>query len=132
MREIKFRALAAVNDKHAEIRKGDMVYGQFIQSGVDAPCIIFGDGEQIEIDRKTIGQYTGIKDNSFKEIYESDIIHDHVGIGVVVYSDKHAAFRVSYGNGRAKWFYDYILKGELESIEIIGNIHQNPELMVAK
>ena len=32
MREIKFRALAVVNDKHNNIKVGDFVYGQYIES----------------------------------------------------------------------------------------------------
>jgi len=73
-------------------------------------------------------QFTGLQDNNGKDIYEGDIVTDHNGKGVVKYSCKHAAFRVSYGDGTAKWFYDYILNGERESIEVIGSIHENPEL----
>jgi uncharacterized phage protein (TIGR01671 family) len=129
MRQIRFRALAVVNDKHNFIKIGDFVYGAYIESGVDAPCIIFGDGEQIEIDRKTLGQLTGSTDNNGVEIYGGDILKDHVGIGEVKYSDRHAAFRVIYVDGMAKWFYDYNLKGERESIEVIGTTHKNPELL---
>lgn len=67
-------------------------------------------------------QYTGRRDNSQAMIFEGDRISDHNGIGAVEYSNKYAGFRVNYGNGQCKWFYDY-LKSELGSIEIIGNVH---------
>lgn len=74
-------------------------------------------------------QFTGLKDINGVEIYEGDIVEDHNGAGIVEYVEKYAAFRVNYTNGQAKWFYDYNLKGERESIEIIGDIYQNPELL---
>ncbi len=74
-------------------------------------------------------QFIGVYDNEGVEIYTNDIIQDHVGIGVVEYVDHRAAFRVNYLNSEFKWFIDYILKGERESIKVIGNVHQNAELL---
>ena len=75
----------------------------------------------------TLMQFTGLHDKNGVEIYEGDIVQDHIGTGVVEWHI--AAFKVNYRDGWAKWFYDYTLKGELESIEVIGNMYQNPELL---
>ena len=80
-------------------------------------------------DNVTVLQYTGRNDANNNEIWQGSIIADHVGVGVVEYCDRHAAFRVNYQNGQCKWFYDYILNGEADSIEVIGEVHQDPALL---
>jgi uncharacterized phage protein (TIGR01671 family) len=95
----------------------------------DAPSVSFDTpNTEIEISSDLeIMQFTGLLDRNGVEIYESDVVKDHNGVGFVEWSNM--AYRVNYKNGAAKWFYDYTLKGEFESIEVIGNIHQNKELL---
>ncbi len=125
-REIKFSGLSVDNE---------WLYGSlYVRMEGDVRCayIMDNDFEPSVVLQETTGEFTGLKDRYGVEIYEGDIVSDHVGVGQVKYSEKHGAFRVSYGDGLAKWFYDYILNGGRESIEVIGNIHENPELLEAK
>lgn len=119
MREIIFRG---------KRKRGDgFVYGDLSRRFSTTRITTLLDGtnyEDVEVIPETVGQYTGLKDKNGTMIFEGDLVRDHNGIGVVKYSEKDCAFFVSYGNGEAKWFYDYTLSGERESIEVIGNIHE--------
>ncbi|WP_373033355.1 YopX family protein [Sulfurovum sp.] len=75
-----------------------------------------------------IMQSTGLQDKNRVSIFEGDIVEDHIGKGFVEYVEKYAGFRVNYRDGKCKWFYDYNLKGERDSIVVIGNIHENQDI----
>lgn len=90
--------------------------------------ITFTDTEKLIIE-----QYTGLKDKNGKEIYEGDILWlkhfysitgEDTGTAVEVYWEKEdASFTIG------DWFAPL---GDLVSgneVEIIGNIHENPELL---
>ena len=96
---------------------------------------------------ETVGQFTGLTDKNGKRIFEGDIVratieraercqspriengvigYDCIGmIGLILYKDK---------NGENVWsdfFNELSLSGLIEDyyFEIIGNIHDNPELL---
>lgn len=127
MREIKFRAFDAATKQHWVPKPQDVIYFDIMH----VPDFIANTHNEIgEWKRRfTVEQFTGIKDANGVDVYESDITEDHVGIGVVEFCEKYAVFRINYKNGRCKWFYDYTLKGERESITVIGNIHQHAYLL---
>lgn len=135
MREIRFRGRSVVNDRYNGIKVGDWVYGCFIQSGCDAPCIIFGDGEQVEIDRDTLSQYTGLKDSEGAEIYERDIVRcipdgEYELSYVCKVERKGTALTVEVRG----FEYDYTcIHWAADSCyleyKVIGNVHENPELL---
>lgn len=87
-----------------------------------------------DVDKETIGQYTGLKDKNGKEIYEGDIIFIKGETklldikGKVEYSNILAQFIITNtGNivNEAESLGDY----EEEDIEKIGNVYDNPELL---
>jgi hypothetical protein len=68
----------------------------------------------------TIEQFTGLHDKNDKEIYEGDIVVTDYGTGPVEYSG--AGFSVDCDSISEYWETS-------QSIEVIGNIHENPELL---
>ena len=79
------------------------------------------------VDPDTIGQYTGMKDKTGRMIFEGDIIHYSNDTDYKVYwSDMDLAFYIDGINYRDN---DSLCQLYEEYIDIIGNIHDNPELL---
>ena len=135
MREIKFRFVFGVGDevRFKLLSIDEALNCHFAQDEmaeqINEDLGVTDDEGAYEFELISKDQFTGLTDINGVEIYEGDIVSDHNGVGVVKYSDKRAAYRVVYGDGTAKWFMDYNLKGERESIKVIGNELQNPELL---
>jgi uncharacterized phage protein (TIGR01671 family) len=125
VRQFKFRAWDGENLHYInEKEELQIVFGDKNEKwSVWHPYDQILDGDD---DEAVLMQFTCIYDTKSKEIYEKDIIEDHLGRGVVEY--KTGAYRVNYGNGECKWFIDY-LTSERKTIEVIGNIYENPELL---
>lgn len=87
---------------------------------------------------RMVGQFTGLTDKNGKKIFEGDILKSESDgyIGVVKYNEIIASF-VSEINDTTPEFYHYSLlnKGDvskttqLKETVVIGNIHDNPELL---
>ena len=100
----------------------------------------------------TVGMYTGLKDKSGVEIFVSDIVRilrsgwtskdqddprsleqyliDIASIGCIDFEDD--CFGVRVKNKKNKWNDDMLMTlyiGDHGYIEVIGNIHDNPELL---
>ena len=74
-------------------------------------------------------QFTGLKDCSGVDIYEGDIVEikfDDGCINMVVKFD-HCQFHLVYLDGEGFWS----MSGSGSKFKVIGNIHQNPELLEA-
>lgn len=160
MREIIFRGKRVDN--------GEWVYGSFVPDllealegvdGLDGFIKPFGRTKEerlmVEVERDTVGQYTGLTDKNGKRTFEGDIVKYtfdspddptatenglKVRIGRIFWSEWRATFAVTGGkNGsaalnqdvavyvRGRGIYQYVRGAN--TVEVIGNIHDNPELL---
>lgn len=80
-------------------------------------------------------QYTGLTDKNGKEIFEGDILHhtwnsghDHILETISEVKWNNAAFFVD-DKKRSDWLLSVHTLVDWAEVEIIGNIHENPELL---
>ena len=118
MRTIKFRG------KRPD---GSWNYGRSIRFKQNGEVYIQG----ASVDPQTVGQFTGLRDFDGRDIYEGDIIKitGSNEAKYVAYFDKEAAFGIQYPDGDFFAFaFDFTGVSEA-CYEVIGNIHDNPELL---
>lgn len=128
-REIKFRG------KHIDSGEwliGDLVQDHFGDGSINTchiyPKDAWNGPDCYEVDPSTVGQYTGLKDDKDEEIYEGDIVRDEYEGIAKVHFDSYS-WQLIYGIGDDG---DQVQSfEELDDLRmaIIGNIHDNPELL---
>ena len=130
MREILFRGKRVYN--------GEWAYGSLIlwKDG-DAEICVSSTEEREEqskviVHPETVGQYTGLTDNNGKKIFEGDIVQYYGTYALEVF--------IENGHTKTRWF-DTVTSSKctelffghdeeaLGEVEVIGNIHDNPELL---
>lgn len=125
-REIKFRAWDTWCDQYFE--KIEDVFISLsgrvaMYTGIGSPD--YGGFDEYQI-RFLLEQYTGLKDKKGVDIYENDIIE----ISDMSYGDNNKHYGVVAYSEYAELVVGNILLSRVyKAIKVIGNIHENPELL---
>ena len=141
-RKLEFRGIYS-GDHHFHKQ---MVYGQGVISGESFATIADEESRMYwSVDPETVGMWSGLKDKNRNKIFEGDIFTaDSYPFhcegqenyrGVIIYDESE---------GYSGWYYNvepisHRVRGcacggglgeiDLSGLEVIGNIHENPELL---
>lgn len=124
MKTIKFRGKTLA-------QKPLWLYGNLVQYGRLKFIVNVDENDHFnheQVISETVGQFTGLFDHYGKEIYEGDILK--------FYSDEEGFIEVRFVRGVFAFLWKGNLDDELpinaptqEWAQVIGNIHDNPELL---
>ena len=138
-REIKFRG---------KDPKGGWVEGYYLQDLTQGEMrsYIFNCPCYWEVIPETVGQFTGLLDKNGKEIYEGDILRgdeypyncdgvDNYFVEIVWANNVCGFYRITHkkpnstvrGISHGNW--SELDEEDIKSFEVIGNIHDNPDLL---
>ena len=124
MREIKFRAWVEFNFRKCQNR---MAYGFPNFSPSTNGFLDNERGISYKLDKVKLMQFTGLKDQNGKEIYEGDILAEgkkkKIILGKVLWSEKEVCYIL-----KRKDAWEVLDHVNEEYCEVIGNIYENPEL----
>ncbi len=142
MREIEFRGMHTHMFSCNEHLDGTWVYGYLVDENYINDKRDLGDGEylgEMLIDPETVGQFTGLLDKNGTKIFEGDILikpsylintYDYRNVCVCKRVERGGVIGLALCDKDVSGEYDNVISSdEWEDFEVIGNIHENPELL---
>ena len=140
MREILFRGKRCDNGEwvqgyyiraeHHWHKNG--IHKDWIASGASSNGGWFAMHNEYAVMAETVGQFTGLTDKNGKKIFDGDIIEwflpevsEYPSVAYIEYDEESFAWRVCW----KKYDPDWLEGLNKEYISVIGNIHDNPELL---
>ena len=135
MREILFHGKRAKNGEWVE---GDLLQIKYYNKPI-IECKIMPQtpvSSAVPVLPEAIGQYTGLTDKNGVRIFEGDICRfkrfNDIHVGEIVFNVTTASFVMRYQSivgAYGEKATQKMLLSVCDDIEVIGNIHDNPELM---
>lgn len=137
-REILFRGQTRRKGEKVYMGTGKPVEGNWVYGGITQGkgdfSVMYSDGpvEKHVVYTDTVGQFTGLTDKNGKKIFEGDIVSEkppmnkYNFVGKVVWDEQRGAWRFFIFEHP-----DYVAYLATYGVEytVIGNIHDNPELL---
>ena len=130
MRTIKFRGKRLDNQ--------NWTFGSLVPvttNGKTQPHIVSeirgGSVQGFPIDPDTVGQFTGLYDNKGNEVWEGDIVRYRLTDERYKKNPRIKTLLIHYEDSSARFMAGDIYWKTLwrEKVEVIGNIHDNPEIL---
>jgi uncharacterized phage protein (TIGR01671 family) len=118
---------------------GEWVYGYYVISDnksymftgktglsqvTPAHRLMYMDFERHDVNPETVGQYTGLTDKNDVKIFEGDIVKGQGNIYIIKYTKILCAFEMYKLNKKLRLNASHLIVSL-----VMGNIHDNPELL---
>ena len=111
------------------VPEGQWEYGEPHTIDCPTPHIHTVDVGKQPIDKETIGQFTGMTDINDRQIYEGDIVRVRVSNDRFKKNPRFRNGVVTFCKYDGGWTNGCYFRFLPQRMEVIGNIHDNPELM---